>query len=340
MRNFGWTKARSAAEAAGASSALVCEAMVDRGAGAPVTVLKAGGLDLLDLMKEGLLAPDSLVNLRGAAGLDAIDVRPDGAARIGAMATLAKVAADERLRRWHPALVEAVSQSASPELRNVATLGGNLLQRPRCWYFRAIEFRCVRKGGGHCFALNGENQHHAVFDNASCAIVHPSTAATALVALGAEVALVDDGGQIRTLKLEDFFLGPERDLQRENDLKSHEVLTDVTLAAPPAARRSAHVKAAEKSSFDWPLVDVAVALDFSNDGLCITASVVLGAAAPTPHRAKAAEAALTGSRIDEATAARAGRAALEGATPLPKNAYKLALIETLVRRATLQAARI
>jgi xanthine dehydrogenase YagS FAD-binding subunit len=242
------------------------------------------------------------------------------------------------VRQRYPAVADALRSSASPQIRNVATLGGNLLQRPRCWYFRAAEYRCLRKGGGHCFAISGENQYHAIFDNRPCAIVHPSTVATALVALGAAVELAGAGGAARSLPLEDFFVPPDKDLQRENDLKQKEILTAVVLPPLPANARMAHLKQGEKDSFDWPLADVAVRLDISADGRCDSASIVLGAAAPTPHRVKSAEAVLTGKRIDENTAREAGRAALDGATPLAKNAYKLPLFETLVRRAILKAA--
>ena len=280
-----------------------------------------------------------MTSLRQVPGLDGVAATPDGGVAIGAMVTLAKVAADPLLRQRYPALADAAGDSASPQIRNVATIGGNLLQRPRCWYFRAAEHRCLRKGGGHCFAITGENQYHAIFDNRFCAIVHPSTAATALVALGASVALTDADGGERRVALEDFFVGPDNDVQRENDLKPGEILTSILL---PSAQglRMAHLKLAQKESFDWPLADVAVALELAPDGVCRRASIVLGAAAPTPHRAQAAEVALTGKAIGDASRARAAaHASIEGATPLSKNAYKLPMFETLVRRAILQAAR-
>jgi xanthine dehydrogenase YagS FAD-binding subunit len=239
------------------------------------------------------------------------------------------------VRQRYPAIADAARGSASPQIRHVATLGGNLLQRPRCWYFRSAAFHCLRKGGGHCFALEGENQYHAIFDNQLCAIVHPSTAATVLVALGARVELVNAEGVMRRVLLEDFFVSPDRDVQRENDLKPQEILTAVLLPWLPANLRMAHLKQGERDSFDWPLADVAVALERDERGMCSRASIVLGAAAPAPHRARAAEAALIGRRIDERVARDAGRAALDGAAPLTKNASKIPLFETLVRRAVL-----
>jgi len=336
MKTFAWAPARSLAEAAVAASSLVADAMTAP-AETDVSILKAGGVDILDLMKEGLIAPARLVALRDAPGLDAIEDGADGSLRIGAMATLSRLAEHAGGRARFPALIAAVASSATPQIRNVATLGGNLLQRPRCWYFRSAEFHCLRKGGGHCFAIPGDNRYHAIFDNRLCAVVHPSTAATALVALGASLELVDAEGERREVRLEDFFVAPDRDVQRENDLRPHEILAAIKLPALPASARMAHVKIAEKASFDWPLADVAALLDFSPDGRCASASIVLGAAAPTPHRAKSAEGALVGGRIDEKVARAAGRAALDGAAPLAGNLYKLPLFETAVRRAILEA---
>jgi xanthine dehydrogenase YagS FAD-binding subunit len=140
-----------------------------------VRIVKDGGIDLIDLMKEGLLAPAEVISLTAVPGLDAIAPTPDGGLSVGSMVTLARLAADPMIRERYPALAEAAGESASPQIRAVATLGGNLLQRPRCWYFRSAEFRCLRKGGGRCYAISGENQYHAIFNNRFCAIVHPST---------------------------------------------------------------------------------------------------------------------------------------------------------------------
>lgn len=300
-------------------------------------VVKAGGVDLLDLLKEGLLAPGKLVSLREVPGLDGIVEDRSGGVRIGAMVTLSQLGADALVRRRYAAVAEAVGDAASPQIRNVATVGGNLLQRPRCWYFRAVEFHCLRKGGGHCFALSGENQYHAIFNNHLCAIVHPSTVATALVALGATVELSDSAGTAHRVLLEDFFVAPDRDVQRENALKPHEILTAIRLPALPPTARTAYVKQGEKDTFDWPLADVAVVLDRSAQGICTSASIVLGAAAPVPHRARAAEQVLVGKRIDASVAGEAGRRAVGGATPLAKNAHKVPLFETLVSRAIVAA---
>jgi xanthine dehydrogenase YagS FAD-binding subunit len=190
MNRFAWASAGTIPEAAVAASITVADAMtisIDApGRRETSSIVKAGGIDLLDLLKENLLTPTKVVSLKDIAGLAVVEEQAGGL-RIGSMVTLANLAAHPGVRQRYPALADALQNSASPQIRNVATLGGNLLQRPRCWYFRAAEYHCLRKGGGHCFAISGENQYHAIFDNQSCAIVHPSTAATVLVALGASL---------------------------------------------------------------------------------------------------------------------------------------------------------
>jgi xanthine dehydrogenase YagS FAD-binding subunit len=217
----------------------------------------------------------------------------------------------------------------------MATVGGNLLQRPRCWYFRSARHHCARKGGETCFAFAGENEYHAIFGQSGCAIVHPSTPATALVAFDARVELLGAKGRKRAVALEDFFVPPERDIARENDLKPGEILTAVLLPPLAPSARSVHVRQGELDSFDWPVADVAVVLDTDASGACRKASVVLGAAAPVPRRSKGAERALAGKRITEEVARNAAQAAIMGATPLSQNAYKLPVFQALVRRAVL-----
>ncbi len=335
MNRFDWLAPKTVAEAVNTASTMTADAMTE--ASSNGSILKAGGIDLIDLMKENLVTPRRLVDLRHVPGLDTVAEDHEGGLAIGALVTLAALGRHSLLRPRYTALADAVESSASPQLRNVATLGGNILQRPHCWYFRSIDFPCRRKGGACCYALLGENQYHAVFDNDVCAIVHPSTAATALVALNASVELVDTQGRTRQIALEDFFVRPDRDVTRENDLRVGEVLTAIRLPPLPETTRSAHLKQGEKDSSDWPLADIAVVLDFASDRVCRKAAIVLGGAAPIPRRARDAEAALLGRSVDKDTAAAAARAALNGATPLAKNGYKLPILATLVRRAILRA---
>lgn len=338
MHRFAWQSARSVAEAAAASSTTLADAMLKPPGTAGGAVIKAGGIDVLDLLKEGLLTPATLVGLKGVGGLDDIAEEPGAGLRIGSLVTLAALAEHPLIRQHHAALAQAAARSASPQIRNVATLGGNLLQRPRCWYFRSAQYHCLRKGGDHCFALGGDHRYHAIFDNELCAIVHPSSVATVLVALGAVLELAHPGSGRRRVSLEQFLVRPAGDVTRENDLHAHEILIEVHLPAPGAGARAAYARVSEKAAFDWPLVDAAAALELATDGRCRRAAIVLGGVAPVPHRAPLAEQALLNRMIDEGAAAAAARAALDGATPLERNAYKLPLVETLVRRAVLAAA--
>jgi xanthine dehydrogenase YagS FAD-binding subunit len=298
--------------------------------------LKAGGVDLADLMKEGIVAPRRIVNLRQVRGLDFIEEdREIGGLRLGPLVTLARLAAEPLVRRRFRALADAAGHAATPQIRNMATLGGNLLQRPRCWYFRAEAFPCRRKGGTTCFAQEGENAYHAIFDNASCAIVHPSATATALVALGARLVITGPAGT-REAKLDSIFVRPEQDVTREHSLAPTEIVTAVRVPGLPAGAASAYTKLGEKESYDWPIAEVACVLE-RGGGRCTRASVVLGAAAPVPWRAVDAETALAGQPLTEGVARAAAKAALRGATPLGQNGYKIPVFEAVVRR-TLVAA--
>jgi xanthine dehydrogenase YagS FAD-binding subunit len=317
MKSFEWSNAAS-----------LDEAIAQLG---PGVVLKAGGVDLLDRMKEGLESPRRLVNLRTVGGLDAI--ADDKELVLGPLVTLAAIEAHAGVKKKWPALAAACAHAATPQIRNMATIGGNLVQRPRCWYFRSADFHCKKKGGDTCFALHGENQLHAVVANGSCAIVHPSSVATALVAYGATVTLKGKAGE-RQLALEQFFTLPDKDVHRENVLAPDEIIREVRLPAPAAGTRAAYHKQTEKESFDWPLADVAVVLELDGRS-CKRASIVLGAAAPVPWRAKRSEAILTGRLVDERAAEAAANAALLDATPLGKNGYKLPLFRAVVRRTIL-----
>ena len=323
MNRFEWVNVSS-----------VAQAVRELAAGA---VVKAGGIDVMDLLKERLIEPRRLVNLRTIRGLDQVSDGEQGL-RIGPMVTLARLADDPVVRRRFRALADAAGHAATPQIRNAATLGGNLLQRPRCWYFRSEAFVCKKKGGDRCFAIapTGENAYHAIFGNQVCAAVHPSATATALIALGARLRLESERGP-REAPLETFFVAPETDVTRENSLAPDgELVTEIIVPAPARGASSAYIKQGQKESYDWPLAEVAVALE-QEAGTCRRASIVLGAAAPVPYRARAAEKALIGRRIDESAAEVAARAALEGATPLAQNAYKVQIFQTIVRRTILAA---
>ncbi len=318
MNSFTWIEAADVAGAIAAGA--------QQGA-----VFKAGGVDVTDLMKEGVSQPAALVNLRRIGELDFLR-EETGALAIGPLVTLARLAEDPLVVKGASALALAAGWAGTPQVRNLATLGGNLAQRPRCPYFRSELFRCRKKGGSECFAIPGENQDHAVFDNDLCAIVHPSGAATALVALGASLKLKGPRGE-RTVPIEQFFLRPGQDVLRENVLQPCELIVEVRV---PTGRRSGYVKLMQKQTFDWPLADAASVLDLDG-GTVREARVVLGAAAPVPWRASAVEKALLGKKLDEASARDAARLATEGATPLDKNRHKLPALQAAVLR-SLRAA--
>ena len=302
---------------------------------------KAAGMDLVDLMKENIAAPTRLVNIRSIKGLDEIK-SDDKGLDIGPLVTLTQLSEHKDVRDRYAALALAAGHAATPHVRNVATLGGNLLQRPRCWYFRSEQFPCRKKGGEICFAQQGENQYHAIFGNGICAIVHPSATACALVAMKAklEILVGPPGGASgrREVPIDGFFTPPNVDVQRENKLEPGELITRVIVPALPATAKSYYIKQGEKESFDWPIAEVAVVLDMDGP-TCKTASVVLGAASPIPRRAREAEGALAGKEITDATVAEAAEAAMAEASPMTQNGYKVPLFKIIIARAILAAAK-
>jgi xanthine dehydrogenase YagS FAD-binding subunit len=304
-----------------------------REAAKPRSEVKAGGVDLLDRMKEGLDSPERVVSIAHVPGMDGIEAGPP--AKIGALATLARVSAHADLRRLYPALADAAEGAATPQIRNMATLGGNLCQRPRCWYYRLAEFDCRKKGGKDCYALEGENRFHAIFDTSICCCVHPSATAVALLAYGAALETVSPRGR-RTLPIEKFFVGPKVDVLRENSLAPGEIVSAVVIPAPAAGSRSVYRKLKEKESFDWPLAEACVNLVVSG-GVVREARIVLGSVSPTPRRAREAEALMIGRSAGPELAGKAAEAALAGATPLRHNAYKVRLTKVMVERALREA---
>jgi xanthine dehydrogenase YagS FAD-binding subunit len=305
------------------------------GPSAQKAAVKAGGLDLLDRMKNGIAEPERLVNIRNIPALRGVHATKDGVT-LGPLVTLAEISEHPLLRERYTAFTDAAGHAATPHIRNMATLGGNLLQHVQCWYYRSPDYKCLRKGGDQCFAQEGQNQYHAIFDNGVSATIVPSSTAVALVALNASVELRSAKGA-RTVPLSDFYIKPEVDPTRQNALAPDELLTAVHIPQPAAGSRSAYQKYGEKESFDWPIADAAVVLEMQDD-LCKHATIVLGAASPTPRRATEAEAVLTGKPITEATARAAGKAAMQGATPLAMNAYKLQLFPVAISRTVLLAA--
>lgn len=298
------------------------------------TELLAGGTDLLDLQKEYVAQPDKVVSLRALGGFVGVG---GGDVNIGAMATLADISDHPELKKLFPALTTAAGQIGGPQIRNMGTLGGNLCQRNRCWYFRDEHVHCLLKGGQKCFATDGENQYHAIFTKGhKCVIVNPSTLAPPLIALGASAEAQGPQGK-RKIDLAKFFQAPTDATQREHVLAPNEMVLSVTI--PNNGLKNASYEVRHKQAYDWPLVQAAVAFKLDG-GKATDVRIVLGHVAPTPHIAEEAAKALEGKAVTDAAAAAAGRAATEGAKPLSGNGYKVKLVEVAVKRAVLLAAGI
>ncbi len=320
MKAFAYVNAASEKEAVAALS-------TERGRFLPM----AGGMDLLGLMKDYILSPERLVNVKN---LDASIAISDGGLRIGAAVKLVDLAEHVNLRRLYPALTTAADEVGTPQIRHMGTVGGNIMQRPRCWYFRNEEFHCLKKGGFHCYAVEGENQYHAIFGDGPCHIVHPSSLAVPIIAYGGRFRVVGPSGQ-REVDAGEFFQLPNVNLYSETVLQPNEILTHVIL--PPPGQRSASYEVRFKQAHDWPLALASVNLTM--DGNTVRAArIVMGAVAPVPWRTPAAERVLMGKVINEAVALEAGTAAVAGAKPLSGNGYKIQIAKTAVKRAILKAA--
>lgn len=295
----------------------------------------AGGQDLLARMKDYITEPDRIVNVKGA--LESTVTPAGGGLRIGAAMKMVDLAEHAEVARMYPAIAAAAIEVGTPQIRNQATVGGNLNQRPRCWYFRNEEFVCFKKGGNTCFSITGENQFHAIFGGGPSFIVHPSSLAVPMVAYNATFRLLGPKGE-RMVSAADYFTLPVKNVRTENVLEPNELLTHVVLPAP-GNLKSGHYEVRYKTSHDWPIAFATVLLAM-NGSTVRSARVVMGAVAPIPWRSPAAEQALAGKTITEETAAAAAEAALQGARPLSENAYKVQVAKTSVKRAILRAAGI
>ena len=294
----------------------------------PGTAFLAGGTDFLPLWKAGLAAPSRVIDI-GRLALDRIEVRDDVVV-IGALARLADAAGHPSIRRELPGLAQALLASASPQVRNMATVGGNLMQRTRCLYFRGADFACNKRApGSGCSALEGQNRQHAILGTSSaCVATHPSDLAVALVALGASLHLRGASGE-RRVAVEDFFLLPGATPERETMLMAGELL--VAVEVPRTPRRSAYLKLRDRASFEFAVVSACVAAEVRDDRIA-TICLAAGGVATTPWRLKACEAALAGARLDDAVLRAASALAAEGARPLGGNGFKVELLQRTVHR--------
>ena len=309
--------------------------------GSAVSMIVAGGTDIMGEMQEGTVSPDTLVSIdgvRGPDGMDGIEVSDDGAS-IGSLATLAEIASNPAISRLYPALAEAAASVATPQIRNVGTLGGNLSQRPRCWYYRSPNFSCLKRGGDTCYAVDGLNKYHAIFGSGGCHIVHPSDTAVALLALDASIEVFGEiygeiHGEVgtRAMPASSFFVTPDVDMTRETALRDGEIITRATLP-PPDGAKSVYLKAKERQAYDFALVSVAGMMRVQ-DGVVTDARFALGGVAPVPYAPPALGDALVGARASAIDPTEIGGMATLGARPMSDNGYKVRLASNLVARAT------
>ena len=336
MNKFSWYEAKSLEDALQQVNSTVSEQLYEHSDKA--SVFKSGGVDVFDLVKEGLLKPQKIINIRNIPGLDKIGYDPKKGLSIGSNVTLAEIASNPDIKTHYLALHQAVNHAATPQLRNMSTLGGNIAQRNRCWYFRSADHDCFRKGGDRCFARHsetGENENHAIIDNGSCVSVHASSIATALMAFNASVIIVNEEGEKKEVHMDDFFVTAGKDIAMENVLQAKEIITEITLPAPSKNTKSAYIKQVARESYDWSLGDVAVVLEVSGD-TCRSASIILGAAAPVPYRSMEAQQAIEKKTINGENALAAAEAAMSKARPLAKNGYKVPLFITTIKQAILE----
>lgn len=319
MKNFAYVKAGSIAEAT--------KALGTKGA-----KLHAGGTDLMGCMRNEVFQVEKVVSISGLKDLKGISAKPDGGVKIGALTTIAEVAASASIAEKYAVLAQAAAEVASPQLREQGTIGGNVCQRPRCWYFRG-DFHCARKGGDTCYAIDGENQYHAIFGGAPCFFVHPSDIAVALVALQAQLMIAGPSGS-KAVKIENFFVSPDKSIEKENILAPDEIVTEIHLPPISGKVRSSYRKIRARRAWDFALTSVGMVVQFEKENVS-KARIVLGGVAPHPWRVQAAEKLLIGKKPDSALAAAAGQAAAQGANPMRDNTYKVEMVKGAVEEAIL-----
>lgn len=295
----------------------------------------SGGTELLQLMKDRVATPQYLINLKTIPGLNYIKEERSGF-RIGALTTLTEIEENKSVQEKLLFLSQAAGEAASPQLRNAGTIGGNICQRPFCWYFRTANFTCLRKGGEICYAVAGDNRYHAILGGGPSYIVHPSDLAPALIALNAQIKIAGPAGE-KVMPLEKFFVLPQVDYRHENILKPGEIVTEIQVPYPKSGSKGFYHKVRERLAWDHAIVSVSTVVQ-TQTGAVREARVVLGGVAPTPWRVPKAEQFLRGKRVDEGIAQQAGEIALEGARPMKDNIYKVGLAKSLIQRALLASA--
>lgn len=299
--------------------------------------IHAGGTDLLGCLRDHVFTARKIVSISKLDSLHGIRKTAEGGLRIGALTTITEVAQNPIIRDRYHVLAQAASEVASPQLRNQGTIGGNICQKPRCWYYRG-EFHCLRKGGDQCFAAEGENQFHCIFGGDICYIVHPSDTSPALLSLGASVQISGKRGS-RTVLMEHFHIPPGQDVQKETILEPDEIVTAILLPPASPAMKSSYRKVRARQSWDFALAGTALAIQFSG-ATVEKARVVFSGVAPVPWRSKEVEKTITGKRLDANLAAKAAEAAVKGAEAMEKNAYKIPLLRGIVEEELIAIAKL
>jgi xanthine dehydrogenase YagS FAD-binding subunit len=297
-----------------------------------VAAVVGGGSEYLQLMKDHVVEPDYLINLKTIPGLEFIK-EERGGFRVGALTKLVDIEEHPAIREKLLILSSAAGEAASPQIRNAGTIAGNICQRPFCWYFRSSNFNCLRKGGQVCYTVTGDGRFHAILGGGPSYIVHPSDTAPALVALGAQIKIAGPSGE-NMIPLEKFFVLPSIDYKRENILNPGEIVTEIYVPAPKAGSKGFYHKVRERLAWDHAIVTVATVVE-SSGGVVRDARVVMGGVAPIPWRVAKAEEFLRGKKLEEAIAKQGGEIALEGAKPLKDNVYKVQMAKDLIQRGLL-----
>lgn len=323
MPNFTYVRPKSLADAVGHLRS-------------PKARIHAGGTDLMGCLRDEVFGAEKLVSIGHLDKLKGIDRTPDGGMRIGALTTIAELAANGMIQQSYPALARGAAEVASPQLRNQGTLGGNLCQKPRCWYYRG-DFVCLRKGGDKCYAYTGESQYHCIFGGSVCFITHPSDTAPALVAYEAVIRVAGPEG-FRVVPVEKFHILPGDNVEKETVLAPEEIVTEILLPPPAQGLLGSYRKVRARRSWDFALAGVALALKFQGD-VVEQARVVLSGAAPIPWRSREVEEVITGKRLDGETVARAAEAAVKDAQPLKNNGYKVSLFRGMIEEELLKIGK-
>ncbi len=289
----------------------------------------AGGTDILGLIKQDIISPQEVVNIKNIPGIDLISYSSGKGLRIGALVKIDELIHYPAINEKYSIISDAAKEIASPQIRNIGTIGGNICQRPRCWYYRE-DFDCIRKGGGDCYAYEGENKYHCVIGGGPCYIVHPSDMAVALLALDAKVTIFS-GKESRTIDLKDFFILPEIDSENENILKPGEIVTEFIIPEIKPNTKSGYIKFKEREVWDFSVVSVGAVVQVNGKNIR-SGRITFGGVAPIPWMEESTNKMLKGLEINDESLKKLTEEILRTAKPLSMNTYKLRLVRNLAKR--------